>query len=286
MATTPLAADRTINLYNNSGSVHVVADVVGYYDARGATTGALYTPVAPTRLLDTRDATGPKTTPFGTAETVSLPVAGLPPNASAVVVNVTATDTTSPGFVTLWPTGSARPQTSNLNPQPGLTRANLTVARLGTGGAIDIFNNSASTALVVDLVGYYTAEGAQHGGAEYFAATPQRLYDTRTATGGVQGPVGNNANLALTFAGRGVIPASGVSAVDTNVTVTSPTAGGHTTVWPSGARPNASSLNYLAQETVANRTNVALGGSSALVWSIAPSIHYIVDAAGWFGPTL
>lgn len=286
MATTPLAPDRTVNLYNNSGSVHLVADVVGYYDAPGAAGGALYTPLDPTRVLDTRDTGGVKTTPFGAGETLTLPIAGLPADASAVVVNVTSAATTAPGFVTLWPAGAPRPPTSSLNPQPGLTRANLTVARLGSGQAINVFNNSASTALVVDLVGYYTAEGAMQGGAEYFPSTPVRLYDTRDATGGVRGPVGNGANLGLAFAGRGVIPSAGVSAVDANVTVTDPAAGGHTTVWPSGERPTASNLNYLPQEVVANRDTIALAGGGAQIWSIAPSIQYVVDAAGWFGPIL
>src|SRR5262249_10745601 len=152
--------DRSVNLFNNSGSTHLIADVVGYYDAPGATAGALYTPVVPTRLLDTREPTGVKSTPFGAGESLTLSMAGmtgLPADASAGVVNVTSAGTTAEGFVTLWPTGTTRPNASNLTPQPGVTRANLTVARLGTTGpdkAFDIFNNSASTDLVIDLVGY------------------------------------------------------------------------------------------------------------------------------------
>jgi hypothetical protein len=268
--------------------VHLIADVVGWYGAAGDPSGSLYAPLSPgpTRLLDTRTGLGGKATAFGRQETYRLPIPQLPGDATAAVLNITSVDTTAASHVTVWPDGQPRPVASSLNPQPGLTRANATVAEVGTGGAVDIYNNSASTALVVDLLGYQTADGAAHGGSLYYPVTPERAYDTRFGTGGVAGPIGNGADLRLGFLGHGAVPAGGVTAVDANVTVVSPSSGGHTTVWPTGVRPVASTLNYQPGETVANRDPVALGGGGALFWSAAGSIQYVVDVAGWWGPPL
>jgi hypothetical protein len=286
LVTTRLGPDGAIQLGNGSGIVDLIADVVGYYDAPGASTGSLYMPLAPTRLLDTRNGTGGKTTPFVTHEKLTLPIPALPTGATAAVLNITATNTTAPGFVTVWPNGQAQPNASQLNPQPGLTRANLTIAKVGPDKSVDLFNNSATTDLVIDLVGAYTADGAAHGGSLYYPITPERLYDTRDGTGGIGGPISNGSNLGIAFAGHGAVPTSGAAAVDANVTITNPSAGGHTTVWPSGPKPTASTLNYQPGEIVANRDPIQLSSGTALLWSAAGSINYIVDVSGWWGPPL
>ncbi|MBI2704550.1 MAG: hypothetical protein HYX32_04575 [Actinobacteria bacterium] len=287
MATTRVAPDRSIGLYNNSGSVGLIVDVVGYYGAPGDATGSLYAPLQPVRVLDTRDTTGGHPGPFGGAEQFALSLPQLPSDAAAAVLNVTSTGATGDTHVTVWPDGVPRPLASSLNPQPGLTRANLTVSKVGTGNRVLLYNNSASTDLIVDLVGYYTAPGVLAGGAEYFPITPERTYDTRNGSGGIAGPIGNGSNLQLGFTGKGAIPAGGVSAIDANLTVTDPSGFGHTTAWPSGTKPDASNLNYLPGEIVANRDNITLSpGGTALLWSAATTVNYIVDTAGWFGSPL
>lgn len=288
MVTTRVSPNRKVDLFNNTGAVHLIADVVGYYDTPGASNGALYTGLPPTRLLDTREATSPKPTAFGAAESFDLPIPQLPDGASAVVLNITSTNTTAPGFVTAWPTGQTKPLASNLNPQTGLTRANLTVAKVGTNKSVSLFNNAAKTDLIVDLAGYYTAEGAATGGSEYFAVTPERAYDTRDGSGGIQGPISNATNLAVPFAGHGVVPSApgAVTVVDSNITVVGPSSGGHTTMWPSGPKPTASNLNYGANEVIANRNFVTLDSGGAFAWSAASNIQYVIDVSGWFGPVI
>ena len=44
------AADGSVKVYNDSGSTHVIFDVVGWYGA----SGDLFHPVSPARILDTR----------------------------------------------------------------------------------------------------------------------------------------------------------------------------------------------------------------------------------------
>jgi len=84
-----------------------------------------------------------------------LPAMGdaVPP--TAVVLNVTVTNPTANSFLTVWPDGSTRPLTSDLNYRPGLTVPNLVVVRVGGSGAIDLYNAAGSADVIVDVVGWY-----------------------------------------------------------------------------------------------------------------------------------
>jgi hypothetical protein len=80
---------------------------------------------------------------------------GIPADATAVVLNVTVTEPTGAGYVTVYPCGTDTPGTSNLNYTPGQTIANTVIAKIGTDGKICIYT-STTTHLVIDLNGYYT----------------------------------------------------------------------------------------------------------------------------------
>jgi tetrahydromethanopterin S-methyltransferase subunit H len=74
---------------------------------------------------------------------------------SAVVVNVTAADPTSAGYITVWPSGTTMQQTSNLNFQAGQNIPNLVVVPVGADGKIQLFNGSGGTVqLIADVTGY------------------------------------------------------------------------------------------------------------------------------------
>ncbi|MFT3855439.1 MAG: intradiol ring-cleavage dioxygenase [Ilumatobacteraceae bacterium] len=152
----PVGADGSVRLFNNV-SMHLVADVVGWFtDASAATSAAgLFTAVSPYRVLDTRDSLGRR--PAGDTVTLLLAAAGTAASgAAAVVGNITGVDNTGDGFVTVYPDG-ARPTTSTLN----LTgandiRANHVIAVTGSDGGIRIYNFVA-TQLVFDVYGWYSA---------------------------------------------------------------------------------------------------------------------------------
>jgi hypothetical protein len=80
--------------------------------------------------------------------------AGIPANASAVVLNVTATGTTAASFFTAYP-GGARPDVSDLNWTAGETVPNLVVATVGAGGTVTVYSFDGSSDLVVDVLGWY-----------------------------------------------------------------------------------------------------------------------------------
>jgi hypothetical protein len=78
--------------------------------------------------------------------------AGVPANASSVVLNITSVGSTAAGYVAVYPCDRQRPTTSNLNYTAGQIVANDVVAKLDAGGAVCLFNSSP-TDLVVDLGG-------------------------------------------------------------------------------------------------------------------------------------
>ena len=227
----------------------------------------------PIRLLDTR-ATG---APLVGGTTVSIDVRrnGLVP--TAVAVNLTAVDSTADGYLTAYPTGTGEPGTSNVNYIAGRTTANLAVVRVGTNGSITVLT-SATTNLVVDLVGSWTATTGAVTSGRFRAVSPMRVLDTRTA-GAV--PAGAVVRVSVS----GAIPSS-ASAVALNVTVAQATNAGYWTVWPSGqARPVASNVNVEAGDTVANTVIVPVGADGSVsVYSLGGG-QLLVDVVGWFTGT-
>jgi len=159
-----VSASHQISFYNGSiGSTDLVVDLNGWYsDASGASSGGLYTGLTPVRLLDTRDGTGGVSSPIGAQTAIQLGIAnhfGVPVSgATAVVLNVTATNPSGTGYVTVYPDATSPPLASDLNLAPGQTIANLVVVQLPADGTVDLYNGSTAgpVDLVVDLVGFYT----------------------------------------------------------------------------------------------------------------------------------
>ena len=157
LVTVAVSASGTVRLRLDDGSADLIADVVGYYGdgTGGGGSGARYGPLVPSRILDSR--TGPGyTTKWGPGVTRDLTLTGVPVGATAVVLNVTATNPTAAGFATLWPSGLARPDpASNLNFVPGQTVPNLVTAAIGANGKVSLYNSAGTTDFIADLVGYY-----------------------------------------------------------------------------------------------------------------------------------
>jgi HYR domain len=141
-----------------SQPTHVIVDVAGFFPA-----GSSYTSLVPARLLDTR-ATG--STIDGQFVGAGAPEAGevteltvtnrggVPAGAATVVLNVTVTEPSAAGFVTVYPCGIATPLASNLNFEAGATGANAVIAKVGADGKVCLFT-SRSTQLIVDVNGFF-----------------------------------------------------------------------------------------------------------------------------------
>ncbi|MEA2825963.1 MAG: hypothetical protein QOG43_402, partial [Actinomycetota bacterium] len=229
----------SMRLVNAVGSVHLVVDVAGWYGDGSEAGGQRFHPVAPSRVLDTREGNGAPAAKVGPGGVVSLLVAGrggVPASgATAVAMNLTVTEPTEGDFVTVWPAGDALPNASNVNVAPGQTRANLVMVPIGAGGRVYLYNFNGSAHLVADVSGWFGGAADPTGQPLHAVVSPSRILDTRFGNGAPVAKVGSGATLALQVTGRGGLPASGVTAVVLNVTATDATQGGFVTAYPAGS---------------------------------------------------
>ena len=282
LVTVKVGVDGNVKVYNNNGQVHVIFDVVGWYG--GPAGGSRYNALTPARILDTR--TVPQGVPAGAVdqgETIVADVTGVggvPANATAVVLNVTATQPTTGSFLTVYPSDSALPLASNLNFSTGVTVPNLVIVKVGADGNVKVYNKLGSVHVIFDVVGWYGATGDL-----FYPLTPARVLDTRTGPQGTPpGKVGANATITVDVT-VGDIPAT-ASGVIVNTTVTEPTQGSYLTVYPSGVtRPLASNLNFSAGLTVPNLVTVKVGtDGNVRAYNNSGQVHVIFDAVGYFAP--
>jgi RHS repeat-associated protein len=270
-----VGAGRQVRLLASAGCPHVVVDVVGWVAGGSAGNGG-YTPVPPSRLLDTRSSGPCVSGPVGRLLTVAG-VGPVPGDAAAVALNVTAVRPSAPGWLAVDPAGSGRPVTSSVNVARGQVVANLVLVKTGTGGAVRLFSSAGCPNVVVDVVGWFAGGSPAAGG--YTALTPSRLLDTRSSGPCVSGTAGR----LLKVAGVGRVPA-GATAVAVNVTVVSPSAPGWLAVDPAGAwRSVSSSLNFVRGQTVANLVLAKVGdGGQIRLLASAGCPHVVVDVVGWY----
>ncbi|SCF39013.1 Right handed beta helix region [Micromonospora viridifaciens] len=242
------------------------------------TLGAHYTAVAPTRLLDTRSAIGVgTTTPVAANSEVVLPIDSIggvaAADISAVVLNVTVTQPTASGFLTVYPDGTSLPSASNVNFVAKETVPNLVTVPM-TNGKIRIRNSGSGTVHVVaDLQGWYGAAGQG-----FATQTPKRVLDTRTGGGAFAPNSTRTLDLDLKVS-------PGATAVVLNVTVTAPQANGVLKVFPYGSPvPTASNLNFVTGQTIPNLVIVPVTGLKLSIHNQSSgSTHVIADLAGYFG---
>jgi hypothetical protein len=251
-----------------SAGVDVVVDVMGALLADG---GLGLSPVRPTRLVDTRDDI--PVLPAGSITTVPVPtVAGYRP--AAALVNITATNSQLPGYVTVWPCTATRPSTSNLNFEPGRAAvANTASSGVDSTGHVCVFT-SAPTDVIVDLLGVVTQDPTA---LRYQSVTPVRLLDTRDGTGGWLGRIAPDQEIDV------YIPAEAVVAVG-HVTAVGAAGPGFLTTGPGGHPPAVSNLNYERAEARPNLVASPLDADGRVrIHTYGTGRHYtLFDLIGWF----
>ncbi|MES2210138.1 MAG: hypothetical protein V4515_08135 [Chloroflexota bacterium] len=288
--TVPLGATGSLSAVfrGSSGSVaHLIFDVTGYFAP--STSGTTYVPVDPSRLLDTRFGNG-LSGAFVNATARTLVVAGnagVPGNALAITGNVTVTNQTSGGWITITPTADDNPPTSTLNFPGGDTRANNFTLPLGPDGNISaVFRGSAGATadLIIDVTGYFLEGSA---GAEYVPIDPVRALDTRFSTG-LSGAFVANGSRSFAVSAMSGLPSTAVG-VTGNVTIVGPSSSGWVTVAPlPNDNPSTSTINFPAGDTRANGVDMRLesGGLSAVFRPNAgATVHLIFDVTGYFVPS-
>ncbi|MDY0814572.1 PKD domain-containing protein [Kitasatospora purpeofusca] len=288
LAIVPVGADGYVNLYNRGGAaVDLLADIAGYFTSSEA---AGYTAVGPTRLVDTREGLGANRGQVPGWTSFPVQTAGradIPSGVRAVALNVTVTDPQSDGHLTVYPGDRQAPSVSNLNFRRGQTIANSVIVPVDASGRIQVLNGAQGASdVIVDVVGYYG-----DGGSAYVPSSPARLADTRNVAGG------SVSSQGYLYMGLG-LEAPEFTGFVLNSTVTNTRTDGHLTVFPDPnsidryrdgtyvwpTKPNASTLNWKAGDTVPNLVQADPGANGIIdFWNASGGdTDLVVDLFGFY----
>ncbi len=299
----PLAANTTGTSYAppgtlNSGATYywqiVARNAAGSADsptwsfATGAPAAGLrFVPVAPCRVVDTRNAAGPfggPTMAGGATRSFTIPqsVCGIPGTAQAYSLNVTVVPEGPLYYLSLWPAGQSQPLVSTLNSFGGAIVANAAIVPAGTGGAVSVYVTNPAD-VVLDINGYFdTSTGP--ASYSFYPAAPCRVADTRNPTGQFGGPTmygGESRDFPLPLSSCDIPPAA--RGYSLNVTVVPQGALGYLTLWPTGqAQPFVSTLNSSAGEVVANAALVPAGSNESISVYVTNPTDVVLDMDGYF----
>ncbi|MEY2400985.1 MAG: hypothetical protein QOJ08_1096 [Ilumatobacteraceae bacterium] len=257
-------------------------DVAGGVVDTTSAAGGLNLMPTPVRAVDTRDLPGK----VGAGRSLSVPIAGVngvPADATAAVVSVTAVEPCADTFLTVFPCGSTLPLASMVNADALTTVANSGVVRLGAG-SLCVFA-SQPTDVLVDVSGWIAPAGLRST-----PVAPVRLVDTRA--GLLQAlPVAQNrlrAGQLLTVdlaSWPGFDPTD--SAATVNLTAAGPSGDGFLTVLPgpctdAGLPPTTSNLNVTTGRDVAASATTGLGGGQLCIFTSVDT-DVIVDLQALHG---
>jgi Tol biopolymer transport system component len=279
-----IGADGSISIYNANGLTNVVVDLMGVYDGAKVvsepvpgTGGGGFTPIVPTRILDTRTVVGGAITADKAVPVKVKGLAGVPDNATAVVLKLVAVQPTADGFLSVYPVGETRPVLSSLNFQAGQTVGNSVIAELNPGqDSVNVYNANGTTNVVIDVSGYWSPT-ARNGG--FTPIQPVRAYDSRTSTA-----LGAGGSVELNMLKVGDVPLYGVQSVVLNVTAVNPTSDGYLTVWPTGrTRPLAAAVNAKKGLVRSDQVIVPVGANGKVsIYNANGTTNVVVDVVGWW----
>jgi hypothetical protein len=296
------AADGAFKIFVTS-TTHIVVDVTGYYAPPNAS-GLFFHPLPkPIRLLETRSGElgcfTPGTPLQGGAEQ-SQSAHGLcdgvtiPATARALVGNATTVNPLAGGYLTLFPADAARPLVASSNYGVGqVVNAPFTVG-LSTGGAFNLFS-TATTDLVVDVLGYYSTEAQDVNGAGLLfnpLPRPVRLLETRNDLSlpgcyKTFAPLQGGATRTQPARGvcDGITIANNALGIVGNATVVN-AQGGYLTFWPSDApQPLVASSNFNAGQIFNRHFTVGLGSMDGAFKIFSQlTTDLVIDVSGYFAP--
>jgi len=270
---------ETIDVLQGAAAGKTVSTYVVEPSMSGVGTPGLVTQT-PTRVLDESNAQPGQVKCFAVRG-----VAGVPDNATGVVLNVTASNPQGPGHAVVYPDSdgngaTASPTASTVNFEKGLDVANVAFVALGSNGKICYATHASRLSrFIIDVSGYVTPE------ANVMLVAAERVVDTRPGgghLGTVTGPALPGVTNTVKVVGTAGVPV-GATAVIANVTVTGVSGEGHLKAWAAdSAEPNTSVVNYAPGKDKANGQVIALSASGELSFkSYAASAHVIIDVVGY-----
>jgi hypothetical protein len=282
---------------HSNGTAHIIADVTGWFSSGEGNAPGSFTPVHPTRELDTR-ISGENGAPLAAGERRVISwiglEAGVPVNqVQAVVLNVTATRTSANGSLAVYgyeesePSPSP-PEAANLHFGSADTKPNLMIIGVGPGNKVAIYNRSAGrTDLIVDVLGFFWAGSSQSPGS-FHATPPSTILDTKNGVGGPATPFDPLEIREVDLRGRGGVPNSGVGAVVLSVGVHQSPQQGYLAIYAAGELiPETSNLNFprFYRRDTPNPnlvlTRVNSDGRFYIENHSLGATHVVADVVGW-----
>ncbi|WP_301651060.1 LamG-like jellyroll fold domain-containing protein [Streptomyces arenae] len=270
--------------------------------------------VTPTRILDTRSASGLTYTSGITAgastittdsvthlkiagDTVTTPVSGapatIPSTVTAVAVDVTATAQTDSGYVTTYADGTQRPKTSSTNFAASTTATGYQIVPVGNDGKIDLYthidSSTGTAALIIDVTGYFTSDPTLTGNQTYTPlGSAVRALDTRSSVAHTSltstGTVAAGTNFTLQITGLNGIP-SNATAVAVNLAAANATGSGYLQAYATGYAPTAAtSLSFNTGNAIASLSgDVPIGTSGTITVSVHTNATAVLaDISGYY----
>ena len=252
-----------------SADTDIIVDITGWLGPSGS---SRFTPIGPTRVVDTRSAIGGLRLPAGS--TLSVDFNGfVPAGSTAVALNVTAVDSSTPGYLTVYPCGGSLPQTSTVNHVAAEARPEQHDRRAVGGPGVHLQLRPERRArrsgrIVRSDRLCVQADGA--GSGDRHPSVP---------------PAGGRAgDRRLQRGRRRRSVATSRAAAFVNVTATNHAVPGYVTTYDCGVRRETSTLNQQVGQTAANGAIVPLAANlQSCAWMFGGG-HLIVDLNGWWVP--
>jgi MYXO-CTERM domain-containing protein len=183
-------------------------------------------------------------------------------------MTLTAISDTLAGFVTAWPEGAPRPETSSLNYAARDIRANAAVVALNPSQGMSLMPSST-----VHLVGDLNAAFAPTGGG-LSLLPPTRVYDSRSASN----PLRSNEVRTITLPSP-----AGATGVFGTVAVIAGSVPGFVQVFPCGGSPTTSAVNFPGPGVASNAFASALRDNTLCLLGNT-DVDVVVDVTGYVTP--
>jgi hypothetical protein len=288
--------------FMTAGTQSVTATVVDNPSVTGSQTGiavtrveSTYHPIAPIRLLDTRNGNGLSGGPARMQARVPTLFwvggrGGVSTDATAVTVNVTVVNPTVAGWVYLGPSAIVNPATFTVAFKAKDVTAYGSTIALSPAGSIHpgviygtLMTASGTTDLLLDVTGYFTPDNT--GDTYHPLDTPVRILDTRVGNGLSKKFVASTPR-QFQVRGRAGVPANAV-AVTGNLTETNAQDTWAMYIGPTSQKsPLVSTMNFVKNQCRANSLTVMLSPSGTL-WATYLShpkktIDVVFDVTGYY----
>ncbi|MGA3054006.1 MAG: hypothetical protein ABSD63_07345 [Candidatus Korobacteraceae bacterium] len=285
-AIVPAGANGEISVFATD-TTNVIVDVNGYFAPVSGSTLAFY-PLPPCRVADTRHSGYPQGLgpPSLTGDQerqfpiLNATTCNVPSTAAAYSLNFSVVPHGPLGYMTVWPTGEARPTVSTLNDSLGQVIANAAIVVAGTSGKVSVYPTN-DTDLVIDINGYFAPAG--EGGLSLYGVQPCRVIDTRHIGNGqpFSGTLSPPVNVEATGCGT----SSSAQAYVFNATVVPVVGLGYLALWPDGtAQPLVSTLNA-SDGSITNNMAIVPAGTLGKIDAYASGLtQLILDISSFFAP--